>query len=47
MFQFYAEFNDEFAGKRDVAFAKQLNPNLESMDAWLARRGKEIPLNAQ
>lgn len=47
MFQFYAEFNDEFAGKRDVGFAKQLNPNLESMDAWLARRGKEIPLNAQ
>jgi uncharacterized protein YbjT (DUF2867 family) len=44
MFQFYTEFNDEFASKRDIDFTKELNPELENFDAWLQRRGNDIPI---
>jgi len=44
MFQFKRDFNDYFRGVRDVAFARRLNPELQSFDKWLARHKDEIPL---
>lgn len=36
MFQFYAEFADEFTGRRDLAKARELNPQLKTFSEWLA-----------
>ena len=45
MFEYQAIFNDEFCrGGRDVALARELNPALESFDAWLARNAEKIPI---
>jgi len=44
MFQFKRDFNDYFVGVRDLAFAKTLNPELQTFDQWLARHKGEIPL---
>jgi uncharacterized protein YbjT (DUF2867 family) len=46
MFQFKRDFNDYFVGVRDLAFAKQLNPEMQTFDQWLARHKGEIPLPA-
>ncbi|WP_129786092.1 NmrA/HSCARG family protein [Promicromonospora panici] len=35
MFQFYAEFDDEFTGRRDLAEVRKLNPQLKTFTAWL------------
>ncbi len=35
MFQFKRDFNDYFVGARDIAFARTLNPELQSFDQWL------------
>ncbi len=45
MFQFYHDFSDEFNGKRDLQFSKQLNPELKSFEEWLQENGKRIPLD--
>ncbi len=37
MFQFYAEFEDEVGRVRDVGVSRELNPELENFDEWLAR----------
>jgi uncharacterized protein YbjT (DUF2867 family) len=44
MFQFKRDFNDYYVGVRDVAFAKQLNPELQNFQAWLDVHAKQIPL---
>jgi uncharacterized protein YbjT (DUF2867 family) len=35
MFQYYAEFDDEFTGRRDLGVVRDLNPNLQTFKAWL------------
>jgi uncharacterized protein YbjT (DUF2867 family) len=35
MFQFYAEFADEFTGRRDLAKVRELNPRLKTFTEWL------------
>jgi len=35
MFQYYAEFDDEFTGRRDLAAVRELNPRLKTFKAWL------------
>jgi hypothetical protein len=44
MFQYQALFNDEFCGSRDVALSRSLDPQLQSLDAWLARNKAKIPI---
>ncbi|WP_199038174.1 NmrA/HSCARG family protein [Glycomyces salinus] len=36
MFQYYAEFDDEFTGRRDLAKVRELNPRLKTFAEWLA-----------
>jgi uncharacterized protein YbjT (DUF2867 family) len=36
MFQFYAEFAEPFTGKRDFDLLRELNPELETFEDWLA-----------
>ncbi|HVU23733.1 MAG TPA: NmrA/HSCARG family protein [Opitutus sp.] len=44
MFQYYHDFNDKFAGDRDLAFSRSLNPQLQSFDQWLAANAARIPI---
>jgi uncharacterized protein YbjT (DUF2867 family) len=44
MFQFYAEFEEPFTRLRDVTKARQLYPQLQTFDQWLAQNAKRIPL---
>jgi hypothetical protein len=44
MFQIYMEFEEPFTDLRDVAFARQLNPQLKTFEAWLAVNKSRIPL---
>ena len=44
MFQFKRDFNDYFVGVRDIAFARTLNPELQSLDQWLGRHKDQIPI---
>jgi uncharacterized protein YbjT (DUF2867 family) len=44
MFQFKCDFNEYFCGARDLAFARKLNPELQTFDAWLAKNKSRIPL---
>lgn len=44
MFQFYRDFDDVCNSVRDVAFSRQLNPELQSFDQWLSKNGKRIPI---
>ncbi|GMV38327.1 MAG: nucleotide-diphosphate-sugar epimerase [Myxococcales bacterium] len=45
MFQFKVDFEDHFAGVRDPAIARDLNPALQSFDQWLAENAARIPLD--
>lgn len=45
MFQFYADFEKEFEGWRSVKVSKELNPELQSFDMWLAKNATRIPLS--
>jgi hypothetical protein len=44
MFQYYVEFEKEFAGARSLDTARSLNPALIDFEAWLAKYAKLIPL---
>jgi uncharacterized protein YbjT (DUF2867 family) len=44
MFQFNAEFSDEYCAKRDLDATRRLNPELQSFDTWLAANVSKIPL---
>lgn len=44
MFQFKRDFNEYFRGARDIELARSLNPELQSLETWLARNKDRIPL---
>jgi uncharacterized protein YbjT (DUF2867 family) len=44
MFQFKRDFNEYFCGARNPDFARSLNPELLTFDAWLAQNKSRIPL---
>ena len=44
MFQYYAEFEQEFVGARSLDTARALNPDLLGFDLWLEKYGGRIPL---
>jgi uncharacterized protein YbjT (DUF2867 family) len=44
MFQFYAEHEKDFAGRRDLAVARSLNPELQTFAQWLAKNASRIPV---
>ncbi|MEJ7587080.1 MAG: hypothetical protein WKI04_05915 [Ferruginibacter sp.] len=45
MFQFYQEFEHEFVAARDIDFTKELNPSVQSFNAWLVENAKKLPLD--
>lgn len=45
MFQFKRDFNDYFCTIRDPEHTRALNPELKTLDAWLAEHAKQIPIN--
>ncbi len=45
MFQFYRDFDEVCNRMRDVKFSKELNPELQSFETWLAKNAKLIPLD--
>lgn len=45
MFQFYRDFNDDFNTRRNLDYAKELNPQLQNFDQWLANYGSKIPMD--
>jgi hypothetical protein len=44
MYQFYVDCEDVVNGARDVARSRELNPELQSLEAWLAVNKDRIPL---
>lgn len=44
MFQVYDEFEEKMNDLRDVKISKQLNPQLQNFEQWLAHNAKKIPL---
>jgi len=44
MFQVYDEFEEKMNKLRDVNISKQLNPQLQNFEQWLAQHAKQIPL---
>ena len=44
MFQFYDEFEKELNTTRDVAYSRELNPELLNFQQWLEKYGRQIPV---
>lgn len=44
MFQYKAEFNDEFCGGRDLTESKELNPDLQTFEEWARANKERIPI---
>jgi uncharacterized protein YbjT (DUF2867 family) len=44
MFQFKREFEKDYCASRPLDLSRQLNPELQSFEAWLAANGSRIPL---
>lgn len=44
MFQFKRDFNDYFCGVRSLALSRDLYPDLQTFDVWLARNIRRIPV---
>ena len=44
MFQFKRDFNDDYCGARDLGVSRSLNPELQSLDAWLAANKDRVPV---
>jgi len=44
MFQIYDEFEEKMNKLRDVKISKELNPQLQNFEQWLADNAKKIPL---
>jgi uncharacterized protein YbjT (DUF2867 family) len=44
MYQFKRDFNDYFCGVRNLDYARQLNPKLQTFDQWLERYSARIPV---
>jgi hypothetical protein len=47
MFQFKRDFNDYFVGVRDLGFTRELNPELQTFEEWLAVHKEQIPVPAE
>ncbi|HEX5024869.1 MAG TPA: NmrA/HSCARG family protein, partial [Agriterribacter sp.] len=45
MFQFYRDFDEDCNEVRNIAFSKELNPELLSFDMWLSKYAKQVPLD--
>jgi uncharacterized protein YbjT (DUF2867 family) len=45
MFQFYRDFDEVCNRVRDVKGSKELNPELQSFEMWLAENAKRIPID--
>jgi uncharacterized protein YbjT (DUF2867 family) len=45
MFQFKRDFETYFCGARDLKFTRRLNPDLQTLDQWLAKNKDRIPLD--
>ncbi|HEY6341601.1 MAG TPA: NmrA/HSCARG family protein [Bryobacteraceae bacterium] len=45
MFQFYHDCEKEFAAARSLDFSRSLNPELQSLDQWLAQNKSRISLD--
>ncbi|MBS1903824.1 MAG: NmrA/HSCARG family protein [Bacteroidetes bacterium] len=45
MFQFYRDFEEVCNTTRNVSYSKELNPQLQSFETWLATNAKSIPLD--
>ena len=44
MFQFKRDFEESYCGKRDVGLARELNPELQTFEEWLAKNKSLIPI---
>ena len=44
MFQFKRDFNDDYIGARSIDLSRRLDPDLQTLDAWLAENGSRVPL---
>ena len=44
MFQFYHDFDKLCNSTRDVNYSRELNPELKSLDKWVADNAALIPL---
>ena len=44
MYQFKAEFQEDYCESRSVELAKTLNPSLQTFDSWLEENKNKIPL---
>lgn len=44
MYQFKRDFNDYFCDVRNLDYARQLNPKLQTFDQWLERYSARIPV---
>jgi uncharacterized protein YbjT (DUF2867 family) len=44
MFQFKRDFNDDYNGARSLDFSHRLDPDLQTLDAWLAENVSRVPL---
>jgi uncharacterized protein YbjT (DUF2867 family) len=44
MFQFKADFEDVYCGHRSVEFSRSLNPELQTLDQWLAANASRVPI---
>jgi uncharacterized protein YbjT (DUF2867 family) len=44
MFQFKRDFEEYYCGARSLAFSREVNPELQTFDQWLARNKSRIPL---
>ena len=44
MFQYKRDFEREFCARRDPAFARQLNPELQTFAQWVTSQKDRIPL---
>lgn len=45
MFQFKRDCNDDYCAARSLEFSRQLNPDLQTLDAWLAQNVGRVPIS--
>jgi hypothetical protein len=38
------DFNDDYTKARSLDFSRQLNPDLQTLDVWLAENASRVPL---
>jgi uncharacterized protein YbjT (DUF2867 family) len=44
MYQFYAEFEEDYCNSRSIELARTLNPSLQTFESWLKENKERIPL---